>query len=204
MKKNTLQEGVEMMEAFARFKSEQPDGNMHDFGAWLMHQEAAPQEHLAAKELKQMPDTAIEETVGWIWGRLMRFTRLWEREMFQQMPVHSGEEFGILLQVRFAKSPRKSDVIHGTLLEPTTCFEMIKRLVSRGWLTETKDEQDKRVRRLHLTKEGAKIVAEHYPRLIDLSKLLLGDLNPKQMQTLLDLLQQLDNFHQRRYEELVG
>ena len=121
--------------------------------------------------------------------------------MFEGVPLRTMEEYGMLRIVQFYPDARKSDIVYHSLLEPTTCFEILKRLQRMGYLADRPDEKDRRSRRVYVTEAGEQISKQLDDRLLQLSKLLVGRLDAEEKQTLTQLLQQLDAFHENVYAE---
>lgn len=146
-----------------------------------------------------LEEYSLDDQITLFWGRLIRYTHLWSKKALQNLSIHSIEEYGLLKSVELLKSARKSDLVKYSLLESTTCFEMIKRLVRTGFLKESVDTQDKRSRRVALTSQGKKTISEADVQMKQLSALLMGDLNEEQKTELLLLLRQLNLFHENLY-----
>lgn len=177
------------------------------FGIWLSkRQETGHEKKDIGNEGKPFRDRYIhkqvplEDQIVLHWGRLQRFTHLWSRKALKDLPINSMEEFGLIKSVELIGKARKSDLVQYTLLETTTCFEMIKRLVKSGYLQEEIDSEDRRSRLVYLTEEGKQLSADCDNHVRQLSRLLIGNINLQQKQSLLEVLRDLDNFHGKLYE----
>lgn len=182
--------------------------DVHAFACWLIDQKEKEAEKTHKSEGGEydspsrhyiLAKYSLDDQITMLWGRLIRYTHLWSKKALQGLSIHSLEEYGLLKSVELLKSARKSDLVRYSLLENTTCFEMIKRLIRAGYLVESVDEEDKRSRRVALTSQGKDSIREADQRMKQLSMLLAGDLEEAQKSDLLQLLRQLNLFHENLY-----
>ncbi len=195
----------ELLQQWRKYTSRyEPD--LRSFGKWLSEQ-ADVSGNQGEEKVENTPfkeryinDTVpLEDQIVLHWGRLQRFTHLWSRKAMKNLPIRSIEEFGLIKSVELMGSVRKSDLVRYTLLETTTCFEMIKRLVRAGYMHEEIDPDDRRSRKVMLTARGKSLSAESETQLRQLSRLLIGNINSAQKQALLEVIRELDDFHGRLY-----
>jgi DNA-binding MarR family transcriptional regulator len=178
-----------------------------DFARWLQknirsENQPAPEEEIRDQYIHDK--VSLEKQIALLWARLQRFTHLWSRKAVQDLPLHSTEEFGLLKVVELTGSIRKSDLVKYTLMESTTCFEMIKRLVRAAYLREETDPDDRRSRKVSLTQKGKELSAASEENMRLLSTLLIGDINKEEKKQLHAILERLDRFHSECYEEDRG
>jgi len=191
----------ELMEVLARwkdFKNQQGKG-LANFGKYLQdkHPEKGKVPIDFAVEGIENDDFAV---LGRLWGRLSRFTHFLTKKAFQDLPLKSFDDFGILMYVSIKKNPKKTDIINYSLLENSTCFEIIKRLVRQNLLTEEADPQDRRSIQVQLSKQGLEVLSKAVIKAYQTAKILAGDLSKQQRSDLLQLLGQLDHFHSFLHE----
>lgn len=187
--------------------SEKESGDLAAFGKWLeTHAEnqiaqpsPEPKDNASFRDQYIHDDVSVEDRIVLLWGRLQRFTHLWSRKALKDLPLHSIEEFGLIKTVELLREVRKSDLVKHTLMETTTCFEMIKRLVKAGYLEEEVDPDDRRSRKVSLTRKGKLLSEKSEPQIKMLSRLLIGNISQSQKLALLDVLQALDGFHTELY-----
>lgn len=198
-----------IIELLAHWKdfSQTEKPNLKAFGSWLQkktdnsYSEKAADTDMAFRDQYIHSQVPLEDQIVLHWGRLVRFTHLWSKKALKDLPISSVEEFGLLKTIELMGSARKTDLVKFTLLETTTCLEMIKRMVRAGFLKEEVDAGDKRSRRVSLTKEGEKLSQKSDVEVKKLSRLLIGDIQQDQKIALLNVLQHLDNFHAKVYEK---
>ncbi len=197
---------LQLLSYWKEFTEKEP-ADLSAFGKWLQEQAESQDEKQATEGEKPFRDqyihdeVSVEDRLVLLWGRLQRFTHLWSRKALKDMPLHSIEEFGLIKTVELLREVRKSDLVKHTLMETTTCFEMIKRLVKAGYLEEKVDPEDRRSRKVSLTKKGMLLSVESEPQIKMLSRLLIGNISQSQKLALLDVLQALDGFHSELYSK---
>ena len=70
--------------------------------------------------------------------------------------LSSLDGYSFLLHLEHADSFRKMELIEMHNLEAPTGIEVIKRLLTKGLIEEFNDEEDKRAKRVRMTKQGRK------------------------------------------------
>lgn len=185
----------------------QHDDDIFSFANWLSVQQDKRDEKVKDTQETGSPskqyihhEYSLDDQLTLLWARLIRYTHLWSRKALQNSHINTVEEYGLLKSVELLKKAKKSDLIKFSLLESTTCFEMIKRLEKAGYLAETVDPQDKRSRLVSLTTQGKKTIGDADLHMKKLSKLLMGDLKVEQKSDLLLLLRKLNIFHENLYQ----
>ena len=76
------------------------------------------------------------------------------KEVISESPLSSLDGYSFLLHLEQADSFRKMELIEMHNLEAPTGIEVIKRLLSKGLIEEFNDTQDKRAKRVKMTKKG--------------------------------------------------
>jgi len=180
--------------------------DIYEFAHWLLKNDVnyTPKEsedHQYPSQQYISSTYTVDDQLTLFWARLVRYTHLWSKKALHDLPISSVEEYGLLKSVQFLRNAKKSDLISYSLLETTTCFEMIKRLIKSAYLQESVDPNDRRSRLVQLTKKGEEIIAEADQNMRQLSVLLMGDLNKPQKEELLKYLSQLNLFHEKLYHD---
>src|SRR5438132_9285830 len=78
-------------------------------------------------------------------------------------------------------------------VEPITVGRLVDRLEARGLLERRADPADRRVRRLHLLPAAEPIVAGIERYTDEIIEILVGELDPKAVRTMLDVLLHMKN-----------
>ena len=209
MMRDRLSDGVDLLKKWEAFSQEQPEADLSQFGAWLQLEQQQEQNVGSAEEaMAQAPKEVhgspnlLDAQIAFTWGRLMRFTQIWAKRAFADTPIRTLDEFGILMYIFQTQEPRKSEVAQQSLMEQTTCFEIIKRFQRQGLIEEFPDPLDRRSRRIRLTAECKMMVGTVLRGKAEaLSSLLLGEMNQGQKVKLWEMLRGLDQFHAHTLED---
>lgn len=200
-----LDNGIKLLQLYQDFLKKNPNATMSEFGKSLIEDE---KEENTGNELEEMskkmpfpfPANSPDEYIGWVWGRLMSFTQIWEKKAFVNQAIHNLTEFGVALYVMSHEGCSKSEVANHSLQEKSTIFETIKRLVNNGILEEKSNEIDKRSKHLKLTEKGKIASFSVMKRANEVSKHLVGNLSKAEKVALFDSLIKLDKYHLYCYE----
>ena len=201
-----LDNGIKLLQLYQDFLKKNPNATMSEFGKSLIEDE---QKENNGNELKEMskkmpfpfPANSPDEYIGWVWGRMMNFTQIWEKKAFANQTIHNLTEFGVALFVMSHEGCSKSEVANHSLQEKTTIFETIKRLVKNGILEEKANETDKRSKHLKLTEKGKTASFSIMNRANEVSQHLVGNLSKTEKIKLFDSLIKLDSYHQHCYQK---
>ncbi|MGJ3234741.1 MarR family winged helix-turn-helix transcriptional regulator [Marivirga sp.] len=201
-----LDKGIRLLQLYQDFLKKNPNATMSEFGKSLIEDE---KEENTGNELGEMskkmpfpfPANSPDEYIGWVWGRMMSFTQIWEKKAFANQPIHNLTEFGVALFVMSHEGCSKSEVAQHSLAEKTTIFEIIKRLVKNGILKEKANETDKRSKHLKLTEKGKMASFSVMNRANEVSQHLVGNLNKSEKVKLFGSLIKLDGYHQHCYQK---
>lgn len=79
--------------------------------------------------------------------------------------VFSIDEYSFLLHLDFQESFRKMEIVELHNLEAPTGIEIIKRLLKNKYVEEFPDEEDRRAKRIRITKSGIQELREIKPKI---------------------------------------
>lgn len=200
-----LDNGIKLLQLYQEFLKKNPDATMSEFGKSLINDE---KEENTGNELEKMskkmpfpfPAQSPDEYIGWVWGRLMNFTQIWEKKAFANQSIHNLTEFGVALYVMSHEGCSKSEIAKHSLQEKTTIFETVNRLVKNGLLEEKTNETDKRSKHLKLTERGKIASFSVMNRANEVSQHLVANLSKSEKVDLFDSLIKLDKYHQYCYD----
>ncbi len=208
---STYTEVITLIRLWSTFREQDHGNDVQDFGRWLLNKKSESEAPVAATTAagKDIPpiqgyqpaEYTLDLQLGRVLARVLRFTAIWTKKAFHELPIRTMDEYGMLKYTEQAISPKKTELVQHSLLESTTCFEILKRFKKQGITNERFDDKDKRTRRVFLTEKGQHVVRKADKQTRSLSNLLMGDLADEQKKMLLDMLTRIDNFHQLLYEQ---
>lgn len=124
-----------------------------------------------------------------------RYSKMYIKKAFKDSLLRTGDEFSFLITLLTHSSMTKKDAIHTQVMEKTSGIEVLNRLIKLGFVSQYRDEQDKRSVRVRITDLGRKSILEVLPNMKMVSEIVVGNLNDEEINTLANLLRKLDHFH---------
>lgn len=132
---------------------------------------------------------------------LGRYSKLLIRKGLGDFPELANEEFTYLYRLKDEPFLTKIQLIEKNGHEKQTGTQIIKRLLEAGFLEEKNDKDDKRSKRLNLTKKGEEIFHASVSDVNLTSKILSGKLDKDEKNELLRILKKLNEFHSHIYAD---
>lgn len=187
---------IQLLQRWQAFTLSGGSNDFFEFGQWLQR-EQRPDSQPRLDE-NQFP---IESLLGYYLGNLMGYTEVWSKMSFENLPIKSLTDFGILKYIERVGGPAKQEVARISLAENSTVFESMKRLKRIELIQEFPDEIDRRVKHVKLTPKGTEITRQATDQSNKLANLLVGNLSAEEKKQLLEILKKLQDFHHRLYQE---
>ncbi|OCK52930.1 MarR family transcriptional regulator [Chryseobacterium sp. CBo1] len=132
---------------------------------------------------------------------LGRYSKLLIRKGLGDFPELANEEFTYLYRLKDEPFLTKIQLIEKNGHEKQTGTQIIKRLLEAGFLEEKNDKDDKRSKRLNLTKKGEEIFHASVSNVNLISKILSGKLDKVEKNEFLRILKKLNEFHYHIYTD---
>jgi DNA-binding PadR family transcriptional regulator len=94
---------------------------------------------------------------------------------------------------------KKTNVINLHLVDFSSGMDIIRRLVSQGFITESVDNTDKRAKALQITKEGEKILEAATQKINEEKNMFFSGIQENKWRKLLPVLEEINDFHNHIY-----
>lgn len=139
------------------FQVEHKSTSLEDFTIWLNNKlfAATDNEHAAHDDL----------LISFKVMLLNKELKKQAKSVLSDSKVSSIDEYSFLLHLDYQDSFRKMEIIELHNLEAPTGIEIIKRLLKNGLIEEFPDSEDKRAKRVKITKTGMDEVRNLKPKL---------------------------------------
>lgn len=176
-----------------------PTSTVEDFRVWMNDKKYSAESptKLFKNENHQVSFTANEICKQIL--LLGRYSKLLIRKGLGDFPELANEEFTYIYRLKDEPYLTKIQLIEKNGHEKQTGTQIIKRLLDAGFLEEKNDEDDKRSKRINLTKKGEKVFHESVAKVNQTSKVLSATLSDHEKNELLKILQKLNEFHAHIY-----
>jgi DNA-binding MarR family transcriptional regulator len=193
---------INLLQAYKSYLACGFKDDMAHFGKWLQQKENEQNNKPSEWHKRVSIDQAgLDGIIGYQLGGLMSYTETWTKLAFRDLPLLGLPDFGILKFVEIKGDPSKKEIAQKSIMEASTCFEIIKRLIKNELIIDHTDQEDKRIRRVVLTDYGKEILEKATKQVMQLSKFLLGDLQKEEKEVMLNVLKRLNDFHYQWYHE---
>ena len=128
-----------------------------------------------------------------------RYAKWYIKKVLRDSLLQTPDEFSFLISLMTYDSLNKSELITKQIMEKTSGTEVINRLVKRGMIFETANQNDKRSIRVSITKSGREEILRILPLMNKVTEIVVGNLTAEEIKTLSYLLKKLDHFHNDIY-----
>ena len=178
-----------------------PTSDLEDFRVWMndkKYTEESPTK-LFKNENHQVSYTENEICKQVL--LLSRYSKMLIRKGLGEYPELANEEFTYLYRLKDEPYLTKIQLTERNGHEKQTGTQIIKRLIDAGFLEENIDQDDKRSKRLNLTKKGEQTFHNSVEKVNITSKILAGRLNEGEKAEFLKTLRKLNEFHAHIYTD---
>ncbi len=132
---------------------------------------------------------------------LYRFAKHYIKKAFQNTDIRTIDEFGFLATLLKQEHIRKKDLINRHILETSSGSEILKRLYSKGLISQTTHEEDKRAKWVSLTEKGRLTIMNSFDEMHKVSEIIIGNLTDDEIEQSLKVFNKLSQFHHHIHEE---
>jgi len=130
---------------------------------------------------------------------MSHYAKWYIKKVLRESYLQTPDEFSFLITLMTYDSLSKSELITKQVIEKTSGSEVIRRLIKRGLIVESANENDKRSLRVSITRSGREEVLRLLPQMSEVTRIVVGNLSAEEINTLSYLLKKLDYFHNDIY-----
>ena len=195
---------IELIELLDEFESEREvvgqEMNMSDFLGFLNSKNRS--ENIKTKQLKgDYAGYKYEETDGPVTDisilivLMFRYAKGYIKKALRDSAIKTADEFSFLMTLMTYESLSKSELIQKQVMEKTSGTEIINRMIKMGLIESFNDETDKRSVRVKMTVAGRMEIIKILPEMQKVSKIVTGNLNETEKNTMAYMLRKLEHYH---------
>jgi MarR family transcriptional regulator, lower aerobic nicotinate degradation pathway regulator len=182
----TLKKVVELFEIYTEKNN---DSGIEDFVLWL--NKHLFNENITNSDNTHSPDIHLTFLVSLLNKHYKNYTK----KILAKSEISNAESYSFLYHLYLSDSFRKMELINMHQLEAPTGIEILKRLIAAKMISEFDDSNDKRAKRIKITKKGIIEIEKLNPEMEKVYKLMGGNLNLNEKIRLISELSELNNFH---------
>ena len=182
----TLKKVVELFEIYTENSNEQ---GVEDFVLWL-------NKHLFNKSNTNSDNPhSLDINLTFLISLLNKHYKNYTKKIFVDSEISNAESYSFLYHLYLTESLRKMELINMHQIEAPTGIEILKRLLSKKMIFEFDDSNDKRAKRVSITKKGNEEIEKLHPQMEKVYKLMGGNFDLNEKIRLVSDLSDLNNFH---------
>lgn len=177
------------------FEDQQKGDSVAEFIAWLQN---SPE--LSTLETVH-PSTVVSSHAGTsvqiahLLGLSYKYIKFYFKKGFKESLLQTTEDFAFLATLNHFGDMRKNELIQVNTSEFTSGMEVIRRLERNGLIESFLDTEDRRARRVQLTRKGLEVFHRALPMINDIGDFATASLSDAECKRLLELLSELNHFH---------
>jgi len=180
-----MNQTVELVRLWGEYEKENPNGTVESFCRHVLAG-SIKKEKLIQPEWQLHPD--LNGTLIRTISRIGKFQDIYTKKALAGSGLDQIEEFGMMAAIFNLKNPPKSEAIFTNMLELSSGTNILIRLKSKQMISEYADPEDKRIKRLQLTKKGEKVLKDAKQKILKVVAMLTRDLSDDDKQLCLQLL----------------
>ena len=191
-----LKEILTLAEKFETESRQSP--NMATFVQWLNKEVLVPSNDLPAQSSSADLDIAKYAIY------MSRYAKFYAKHALNGSKLVTYDDFVYLMALLKYGEKTKTELIQFNIQEKAAGVEVIKRLIKNGFISQTNDEVDRRSKRLTISVAGQAELYAVLEKMQTVAQLVGGNLTVAEKNTLVALLQKLNDFHQPVFEQEKG
>lgn len=194
------------------YKSEPTEPfDLQAFSLWLYNEEAERKKMIAHKrwykDATNNPDEphtgiahgSVDDQISFILLSMHKLIKFYVKKLLEPTQLVSLDDIHYLMFLSETESVTKSEIINSSINEMSSGIEIIKRLQKKGLIEDFEDPDDKRSRRVKITKKGLNEVKKVTSKFGRVHGLLVNAIPDDDKFTLLSLLNRIYEFHLKIY-----
>jgi predicted transcriptional regulator len=177
---------VELVKLWGDYETAHPTDGIVEFCRFLLLKEKQEKRKIgfAKSAMPGQPSSVLAKMLG----RLGRLLNNYAGFAIRQSGLSGFEEFFYLNDIAANEEPKKTEVIYANFNELSSGLLILDRLKRAGLTIEKPDKQDKRIKRLMITKKGTAILHECYSKLNEINNIIFEDMPEEDMLLCIQLL----------------
>jgi len=186
-----------MADAYEADGGDTNDLNKEDFTNWLLAN-LEKTSKITVEESDILPP--VNDLIAMYVVIMGQYAEFYARRIFRQSPIYSLADWAVLVSLFPDIEMKKTDVLRSAIMEKSSGNEVLKRLLKQGLITESPNPADHRSKLIKLTDAGKIAFTSVEQGIHNLSDLVVADLTAEEKSNLLNILMQLNTYHQPIFE----
>ncbi|HTF28684.1 MAG TPA: winged helix DNA-binding protein [Flavitalea sp.] len=181
---------VELVTEWATFEEQHPEESLEAFCRHYLISKREKQEDPGF--LEGIVPTHKKSLLTKLLVKIVRMQNVYLALATKDIAIKQPEEFYFLSVIRNLKSPKKTEVIYHTVNELSNGLNILNSLIDQGYISEQKDPEDKRSKRVKITPKGEKILSACYKKIHAVSDMLFLEMPEDDVLLCIQLLKDVE------------
>jgi len=173
------------------------------FKQWMVSNDLQTHQPLDITWIGKDNGRSADSTISTLLVHMNRFAKIYSKAAMKNSDFSTQDEFIYLINLQAFGEMTKMELIKKNRHDKPAGMQIINRLIKQGWVQQTNSEKDKRSKLISITSFGEGYLANHMGKIRQATQIVTGDLTPNEKNTLIYLLQKLENFHIPIYENHI-
>lgn len=131
-----------------------------------------------------------------------RYYKIYAKQALADSELSSPDSFSFLYHLSLVDSYRKMELVKMHVMEAPSGIEVLKRLLAKGYIEEFDDPDDKRARRINITRAGKEELHEYMPLMQKVFQQMAGRMDRSEKLHFIAALRKINDYHMQQDKHL--
>jgi DNA-binding MarR family transcriptional regulator len=201
MKYTLLKDLVDLLQEFETTAKDNPQypQDIEGFKLWIAQSNPSPalmpEPQWQGKELGRSAESIINTLIV----HMNRYAKNYSKSAMHGSAFSTQEEFIYLIILKASGEMTKMELIKKNIQDKPVGMQIINRLLSQGWVTQTNSQSDKRSKLICITPHGLEVLENQMKKIRQATSIVTGNLTQHEKMELIRILDKLNEFHHPLY-----
>lgn len=177
--------------------------NIESFKIWMIRKYQSIINGMEVDWEGKIVGRTTESAIASLVVHMNRFGKNYFKSAIHGSDFSTPDDVIYLIVLKFSYNMTKMDLIKKNVHEKPAGMQIIKRLITNGWVSEKKSDEDKRSKIISITPKGLTALASVMEKVRDATDIVSGDLSDEEKIELIRILNKLNDFHQPIYDRNI-
>jgi len=177
--------------------------NIENFKIWMIRKYQSIINEMEVYWEGKIVGRTAESAIASLVVHMNRFGKNYFKSAIHGSDFSTPDDVIYLIVLKFSYNMTKMDLIKKNVHEKPAGMQIIKRLITNGWVSEKKSDEDKRSKIISITPKGLTALASVMEKVRDATDIVSGDLADEEKIELIRILNKLNDFHQPIYDRNI-
>lgn len=177
--------------------------NIESFKIWMIRKYQSIINEMEVYWEGKIVGRTAESAIATLVVHMNRFGKNYFKSAIHGSDFSTPDDVIYLIVLKFSYNMTKMDLIKKNVHEKPAGMQIIKRLITNGWVSEKKSDEDKRSKIISITPKGLTALASVMEKVRDATDIVSGDLADEEKIELIRILNKLNDFHQPIYDRNI-